>query len=30
MNNIPQELKYASSHEWVLSEGNGVYTVGIT
>jgi glycine cleavage system H protein len=30
MSNIPQELKYASSHEWVRSEGNGVYTVGIT
>jgi glycine cleavage system H protein len=30
MSTIPQELKYASSHEWVRSEGNGVYTVGIT
>ena len=30
MSNIPQELKYASSHEWIRSEGNGVYTVGIT
>jgi glycine cleavage system H protein len=30
MSTIPQELKYASSHEWVRSEGNSVYTVGIT
>jgi glycine cleavage system H protein len=30
MSNIPSELKYASSHEWVRAEGNGVYTVGIT
>lgn len=30
MSNIPAELKYASSHEWLRSEGNGVYTVGIT
>jgi glycine cleavage system H protein len=30
MSNIPSELKYAASHEWVRSEGNGVYTVGIT
>ena len=30
MSNIPTELKYASSHEWLRSEGNGVYTVGIT
>lgn len=30
MSSIPQELKYATSHEWVRSEGNGVYTVGIT
>ncbi|MFC0119913.1 glycine cleavage system protein GcvH [Pseudoalteromonas xiamenensis] len=30
MSNIPSELKYASSHEWVRDEGNGVYTVGIT
>lgn len=30
MNNVPADLKYASSHEWVRSEGNGVYTVGIT
>lgn len=30
MSNVPSELKYAASHEWVRSEGNGVYTVGIS
>ena len=30
MSNIPSELKYATSHEWVRAEGDGVYTVGIT
>lgn len=30
MSNVPQELKYTPSHEWVRNEGNGVYTVGIT
>ena len=30
MSNVPADLKYASSHEWVRSEGNGVYSVGIT
>ena len=30
MSNVPAELKYAASHEWVRSEGNGVYTVGIS
>ena len=30
MSNIPSELKYAASHEWVLDEGTGVVTVGIT
>ena len=30
MSNVPADLKYASSHEWIRSEGNGVYTVGIT
>ncbi len=30
MSNIPAELKYATSHEWVRDEGNGIYTVGIT
>ena len=30
MSNIPSELKYATSHEWVRIEGNGIVTVGIT
>ncbi|MEM0516206.1 glycine cleavage system protein GcvH [Pseudoalteromonas sp. YIC-827] len=30
MSNIPSELKYASSHEWVRAEGDGTYTVGIS
>jgi len=30
MSNIPSELKYASSHEWVRNEGDGIVTVGIT
>ena len=30
MSNIPAELKYASSHEWVRKEEDGTYTVGIT
>ncbi len=30
MSNIPADLKYASTHEWVRAEGDGVYTVGIT
>ena len=30
MSNIPADLKYASSHEWVRAEGNGVYSVGIS
>jgi glycine cleavage system H protein len=30
MSSIPNTLKYASSHEWVRDEGNGIYTVGIT
>jgi len=30
MSNIPSELKYVSSHEWVRNEGNGIVTVGIT
>lgn len=30
MSNIPAELKYVSSHEWVRDEGDGVYTIGIT
>ncbi|RUO29095.1 glycine cleavage system protein GcvH [Aliidiomarina sanyensis] len=30
MSNVPNELKYASTHEWLRDEGDGVYTVGIT
>lgn len=30
MSNVPAELRYATSHEWVRNEGNGLYTVGIT
>ncbi|WP_213610802.1 glycine cleavage system protein GcvH [Pseudoalteromonas sp.] len=30
MSNIPSELKYAPSHEWVRNDGNGTYTVGIS
>lgn len=30
MSNIPSELKYATSHEWIRNEGNGIVTVGIT
>lgn len=30
MSNIPSELRYATSHEWVRNEGDGVYTVGIS
>ena len=30
MSNNPTDLKYASSHEWVRAEGDGVFTVGIT
>ncbi|WNC67733.1 glycine cleavage system protein GcvH [Thalassotalea nanhaiensis] len=30
MSNIPSELKYATSHEWVRNEGDGTVTVGIT
>lgn len=29
MSNIPAELKYSKSHEWVKEEG-GVYTIGLT
>lgn len=28
--NIPSDLKYTSSHEWVRREANGTLTVGIT
>ena len=30
MSNIPSELKYATSHEWVSVEKDGIVTVGIT
>lgn len=30
MSNIPSDLKYTASHEWVRDEGNGTVTVGIT
>ncbi|MFQ6370876.1 glycine cleavage system protein GcvH [Shewanella sp. YIC-542] len=30
MSNIPSELKYTSSHEWIRKENDGSYTVGIT
>ncbi len=30
MSNIPAELKYVSSHEWIRVEGDGTVTVGIT
>ncbi|MBC3886357.1 glycine cleavage system protein GcvH [Undibacterium sp. SXout7W] len=28
--NVPAELKYTSSHEWVRTEADGTLTVGIT
>ncbi|MFK5985347.1 MAG: glycine cleavage system protein GcvH [Pseudomonadota bacterium] len=30
MNNIPHELKYTKSHEWIRKEEDGSYMVGIT
>ncbi len=30
MSNLPTELKYAKSHEWVRTEADGSLTVGIT
>lgn len=30
MSTIPDNLKYADSHEWVLDNGDGTVTVGIT
>lgn len=30
MSNIPSELKYVASHEWLRLEDDGVITVGIT
>ncbi len=29
-NNVPAELRYASSHEWVRKNADGTVTVGIT
>lgn len=30
MSNIPTELRYAKSHEWLRPEGDGTVTIGIT
>ncbi len=30
MSDTPSELRYAKSHEWVKSEGDGTVTIGIT
>ncbi|EKE69926.1 glycine cleavage system protein GcvH [Gallaecimonas xiamenensis] len=30
MSNIPADLKYTSSHEWIRKESDGTYTIGIT
>ena len=30
MSNIPEDLKYASSHEWVRVDDEGVATIGIS
>jgi glycine cleavage system H protein len=30
MSNIPADLRYASTHEWVRPEGDGVFTIGIS
>lgn len=30
MSNIPAELRYAKSHEWLRAESDGTVTVGIT
>ncbi len=30
MAQIPAELKYIASHEWIRDEGDGIVTVGIT
>jgi len=30
MSNVPSNLKYAASHEWVKDNGDGTVTVGIT
>ena len=30
MSNIPTDLRFASTHEWARSEGDGVFTIGIS
>lgn len=30
MSNIPNDLRYAATHEWVRPESDGVFTVGIS
>ena len=30
MNNIPAELLYTNTHEWIIDNGDGTATVGIT
>ena len=30
MSNVPSDLKYTKSHEWIRDEGDGTVTVGIT
>ena len=30
MSNIPTELRYTSTHEWVADNGDGTVTIGIT
>jgi len=30
MSEIPSELRYTKSHEWVMPEGEGTITVGVT
>ena len=30
MSNVPGDLKFMKSHEWVRAEGNGRFTVGIS
>ena len=30
MSNLPQDLSYLSSHEWVRNEGDGTVTIGVT
>lgn len=30
MSNVPTNLKYTETHEWVRADGDGVYSIGIT